>query len=86
MKIAGIVSLLYLGLTLMSGCSKADDPTTGDPVETPDPSKPVEPETQKDIQTVDNLILNFIKKYNIPGASPAVSKNSKMVYQKGYGS
>jgi D-alanyl-D-alanine carboxypeptidase len=40
---------------------------------------------QKDIASIDAKIEAFIAKYNIPGASFAVSKNGKMVYAKGYG-
>lgn len=83
MKTVKLISLLYAALALMAGCSKAGDPEKEEPIiETPQPN---EPETQKDIPAVDNAILNFMKKYNIPGGSLAVSKNSKMVYQKGYG-
>ncbi len=40
---------------------------------------------QKDISEIDQLILNFLKKYNIPGASLAIMKNEKLVYAKGLG-
>jgi hypothetical protein len=40
---------------------------------------------QKDIPAVDNNITAFMSTSNIPGASPAVSKNGKLVYMKGFG-
>lgn len=78
-----IISFLYIGL-MMASCSSGEEPRSIGKPEIEDP-KPKEPEKQKDLSEVDNAILNFMKKYNIPGASLAVSKNSKLVYQKGYG-
>ncbi len=40
---------------------------------------------QVDIIDIDSRIEAFLKKYNIPGATLAISKNGKMVYAKGYG-
>jgi CubicO group peptidase (beta-lactamase class C family) len=34
---------------------------------------------------VDDAMGSFMKKYNIPGAAVAISRNGKMVYLKGYG-
>ncbi|MBV4358489.1 serine hydrolase domain-containing protein [Pinibacter aurantiacus] len=34
---------------------------------------------------VDSAISSFMRKYNIPGAALAISRNGKMVYLKGYG-
>lgn len=77
------ILILYLGI-MMAGCSSSEEQEiTGKPK--PEDPKPGGTETQKDLPTIDNVILSFIKKHNIPGASLAVSKNSKLVYQKGYG-
>ncbi len=54
-------------------CSKSDGGTTTPPV------------TQNDIVAVDAKLTAFMGAYNIPGASLAVSKNSKLVYAKGFG-
>jgi CubicO group peptidase (beta-lactamase class C family) len=35
--------------------------------------------------TVDSAVGSFMRKYNIPGAAIAISRNGKMVYLKGYG-
>ena len=64
--------LLMFALT---GCDKSTD-------ETP---KPPDPAVQSDITTIDKNVDAFMSKYNIPGASLAVSKNGKLVYIKGYG-
>ncbi len=67
---------LLFNLLLISSiisCKKEDTPIT----------PPVE--IQVDIPSVDAKIEAFLTKYNIPGASFAVSKNGKMVYAKGYG-
>ena len=64
--------LFILGFILFS-CKKSDD---GD--KTP-------PATQSDIASIDSKISDFMTKYNVPGASLAVSKNGKLVYIKGYG-
>lgn len=81
--------IVFLCLAFMTGCSKEDDPEVIEiqKPEEPKPAdpKPKEPETQKDIMAVDNAVQTFMKKYNIPGGSLAVSKNDKLVYQKGYG-
>lgn len=50
----------------------------------PDPGE-MDPVVQEDITAVDNRVQSFMEKYNITGASIAVSKNEKMVYTKGYG-
>jgi CubicO group peptidase (beta-lactamase class C family) len=34
---------------------------------------------------VDSAVAGFMRKYNIPGAALAISRNGKMVYLKGYG-
>jgi CubicO group peptidase (beta-lactamase class C family) len=40
---------------------------------------------QADIADIDSRIDAFMKKYNIPGATLAISKNGKLVYAKGFG-
>jgi D-alanyl-D-alanine carboxypeptidase len=40
---------------------------------------------QENIEAIDGQVEDFIAKYNVPGASLAVSKNGKLVYRKGYG-
>lgn len=61
----------------MAACKKS----SSDNGDTPPPGG----NTQADIATVDNNVTNFMKTYNIPGASLAVSRNGKLVYIKGYG-
>lgn len=60
-------------LVLHGACSKDSDST------------PQPPAQQEDITAVDSQIESFISQYNIPGASLAISKNGKLVYQKAYG-
>lgn len=67
--------LLLSLLALHFACSEDTDPT-------PRPQSPTE---QEDIAAVDSQIENFISQYNIPGASLAITKNGKLVYQKAYG-
>lgn len=83
MKYLKITCLLYIVL-MMAACSSSEEPHIIGKPGAEDP-KPKEPEKQKDIPAVDDAIVNFMKRHNIPGASLAVSKNSKLVYQKGYG-
>lgn len=40
---------------------------------------------QNDILAVNTIVETFMKEYNIPGASFAVTKNGKLVYVKGFG-
>jgi D-alanyl-D-alanine carboxypeptidase len=40
---------------------------------------------QNEMTDIDILISDFIKKYNLPGASLAIAKNEKLVYSKGFG-
>jgi D-alanyl-D-alanine carboxypeptidase len=65
-----------LVITFLISCKKDETATV-----TPSPL----PAKQVDIASVDTKIEAFMAKYNIPGASFAVSKNGKMVYAKGYG-
>ncbi|GMQ30126.1 serine hydrolase domain-containing protein [Algoriphagus confluentis] len=64
--------VLLVGLI---GCSESTDPTP-----TPKPDA-----TQEDLAVIDSQIEGFISQYTIPGASLAISKNGKLVYQKAYG-
>lgn len=80
---------LLLGLLLATAVSCSKDavepkqplPTTPSPVV----MTPSAAETQKDIAIVDALLTVFLDKYDIPGASLAISKDGKLVYRKGYG-
>lgn len=66
-------ALLFFVSLFFYACTEDEDP------------KKTEPITQKDLSAVDNRVETFMEKYNIPGASIAISKNEKMVYAKGYG-
>lgn len=49
-------------------------------------SQEKEPEIEQvDLPGVDRLVTHFLAKYSIPGASLAVAKQEKLVYQKPYG-
>lgn len=74
MKRIFLSSSLLLTFALFS-CDKSKD----------DDPKQQNPSTQADITIIDNNVASFMSKYNIPGASLAVSKNGKLVYVKGYG-
>src|SRR5690606_6806290 len=37
------------------------------------------------IAAVDDPILDFMGRFNVPGASVAIARNGKLVYAKGYG-
>jgi D-alanyl-D-alanine carboxypeptidase len=37
------------------------------------------------IDQVDDSVISFMKKYNVPGLSLAISKNDKLIYVKAYG-
>ncbi len=66
-----------------SGATVPD--TTMDPDPIPDPDPDPDPVTQNDIPQVDDGVLDFMQKYEVPGAALAVSVNEKMVYSKGFG-
>ena len=74
MKNIFLASSLLLMFALIS-CDKSTD----DEKQKPDPVD------QTDIATLDSKMDAFMTKYNVPGASLAVSKNGKLVYIKGYG-
>lgn len=38
-----------------------------------------------DLAALDKSVADFMEKYDVPGASLAISKNEKLVYRKGYG-
>ncbi|GLR19620.1 serine hydrolase domain-containing protein [Portibacter lacus] len=71
------ITFLFLLFFSLTSCNKDD-------VMMPDPGE-MDPVVQEDITAVDNRVQSFMEKYNITGASIAVSKNEKMVYTKGYG-
>jgi len=68
-------ALVLLGavIALLGSCKK-DDPE-------PEP----EPVRQMDIASIDTRISQWMDQYQMPGVSLAVSKDGKLVYQKGYG-
>lgn len=71
-----LIRLLLFSIGVWNiACSEDTDPT----------SSPQTLVQQEDIATVDSQIENFISQYDIPGASLAISKNGKLVYQKAYG-
>ncbi|MAN87018.1 MAG: serine hydrolase [Algoriphagus sp.] len=65
--------LLFILFIFSIACSEKSEPTPQ-----PIPS-------QKDLIEIDSQIEDFLSEYNIPGASLAISKNGKLVYQKAYG-
>ncbi|MHA7130510.1 serine hydrolase domain-containing protein [Algoriphagus namhaensis] len=74
LPIAFRISVIAL-LAFAVACSESSDPV---PAPTPNP-------TQEDIGVIDSQIEDFLSRYDIPGASLAISKNGKLVYQKAYG-
>ena len=75
MKHLFLTSSLLLMFALIS-CDKSTDD---------DKPKPPDPAVQADITSLNSKVDAFMTKYNVPGASLAVSKNGKLVYIKGYG-
>lgn len=71
-----ILLLLFTSVLVFTSCKK-DKNEEG--------SNPPPPVTQQDITALDSKVVAFMNSYNIPGASLAVSRNGKLVYQKGYG-
>lgn len=69
------ICVFLLATGFIFSCSSSDDPMP----------KPPGGEQQTDIASLDSKVETFITQYNIPGASLAISKNGKLVYQKGYG-
>lgn len=76
MKLLKIPVLLLFTFVIISSCEE-EMPMDMNP--NPDPV------VQEDLSKVDDRVVAFMEKYNITGASIAVSKNEKMVYAKGYG-
>lgn len=74
MKKIFLASSLFLMFALIS-CDKSTD----------DDNQKPDPVLQADITGLDSKVDAFMTKYNVPGASLAVSKNGKLVYIKGYG-
>lgn len=83
LKNINISRLKLLGVTLvlwgLTSCEKAD----------PIPELPELPDLEDSslfgIAAVDDPILDFMARYNVPGASVAIAKDGKLVYAKGYG-
>jgi D-alanyl-D-alanine carboxypeptidase len=73
--------ILLISSILLKSCKRGDAVTNITPIIN---TQPVSTK-QVDIEVIDAKIEAFMQKYNIPGASFAVSKNGKMVYAKGYG-
>ena len=66
-------ALVFILVFILFACKKNDDGGNAPPT------------TQSDIATVNSKISDFMTKYNVPGASLAVTKNGKLVYIKGFG-
>ncbi|MFB2120857.1 serine hydrolase domain-containing protein [Parapedobacter sp. 2B3] len=77
MTITYRLGLYSFAFCLLFACSKDNGPDEGTP--------PAGKSEQKDFEVVDDVLEAFMAKYDIPGASLAVSKNEKLVYAKGYG-
>lgn len=71
--------LIFLAVSCSKSTVKPDLPT---PI-TPDPDP--NPGTSVTITAVDEDVLAFMARFNVPGASIAISRNGKIVYAKGYG-
>lgn len=67
--------LAVLTLFFVSSCSDSPE----------EPKNNQQQVKQQDIDLVDAKIESFLSQHKLPGASLAISKNGKMVYQKGYG-
>lgn len=71
---------LFLFLLITNACS-SDSPEPKDD----DPKQPPKAVVQEDIAEINDQVTAFMTKYDIPGASLAISKNGKLVYQKPFG-
>src|SRR5690554_5506340 len=73
-------------LLLLSACGKDEPapvlPTLPDPEEEPGDGGNI---PDFGISAIDDQMTDFMSRYNIPGASIAISRNGKLVYAKGYG-
>lgn len=66
------LSTYLLIMTLMLGCSKQDfSPISGTEVE--------------QLKPFDDMMKSFMKKYDIPGGTLAVTKDSRLIYARGFG-
>jgi len=72
-------------LIIISCGSDVDNPTGPMGPMDPDPDPDPDPIEQEDLSGVDDRVTAFMQKYDIPGASIAISKDERMVYAKGYG-
>ncbi|GAA0877410.1 hypothetical protein GCM10009119_03780 [Algoriphagus jejuensis] len=61
-------------LLVLISCSDSDQ----DPI-------PPKDNTQQDIALIDDKVESFLTTHSLPGATLAISKNGKLVYQKAYG-
>ncbi|MDH7461501.1 serine hydrolase [Chitinophagaceae bacterium 26-R-25] len=72
--------LLLCAIIAFEACSKSDSTNNATSTTTTSGLSQQVPNLK-----VDSAIGSFMRKYNIPGASLAISRNGKMVYLKGYG-
>lgn len=70
-----VLPVLLLGALHLGGCKKDNS----------DDERQPPPSGQKNIETIDNAVKNFMQKYSIPGVSIAVTRDDKLVYVKSYG-
>jgi Beta-lactamase class C and other penicillin binding proteins len=76
--------LIALLCITMAACSKSSGSAPIDePVDPPEPPEP--PKTEVVMPGLDKAVAAFMTEYEIPGMSIAISKNSRLVYKKGYG-
>lgn len=78
-KIRFLLLPFIIALTIFS-CSKKEGPAPILPIVVPPPTS-----GGTSLAVVDNDIITFMGKYNVPGMSIAIVKDGKLVYAKGYG-
>lgn len=75
MKLSSSLKWLVVGLLLVfSACSK-DGPGTGGGPDT----------DRSDMDQIDDMVYRYMSQNSVPGATLAVAKDGKLVYQKAYG-
>ena len=82
---------LFLLITVCYCACSGDDGMINTPIVDPmdqnNPMEPMEPVpfVQQDLTSVDQMVTGLMTKYAISGASLAIGRYGKLVYQKGYG-
>src|SRR5690606_8990315 len=75
MKLSSSLKWLVVGLLfVVSACSK-DGPDTGGGSDT----------DRSDMDQIDDMVYRYMSQNSVPGATLAVAKDGKLVYQKAYG-